>query len=122
MYGYESVRVLAGLIRGDKSVIPEDGFLDIAARQIRKENAVALSRLELNAMLDGKFCQGLKFPHPPLPKPKPQRLLSSPRNCIVLGCGRKGALRAGKDFGVNVEIRMPPSGGRSKSHGSGTVG
>ncbi|MCP4171137.1 MAG: substrate-binding domain-containing protein [Fuerstiella sp.] len=37
-YGYESVRVLAGLARGDESVIPEGGFIDIPARQIRKNN------------------------------------------------------------------------------------
>lgn len=37
-YGYESVRILAGLARGDKSVLPEGGFLDIPARQIRQDN------------------------------------------------------------------------------------
>ncbi|MEZ6128210.1 MAG: sugar-binding protein [Planctomycetaceae bacterium] len=37
-YGYESVRVLAALARGDKTVIPEGGFMDIPARQIRKDN------------------------------------------------------------------------------------
>ncbi|MEQ9408835.1 MAG: sugar-binding protein [Fuerstiella sp.] len=37
-YGFESVRVLAALARGDESVIPEGGFLDIPARQIRKDN------------------------------------------------------------------------------------
>ena len=37
-YGYESVRVLAGLARGDKSVIPDGKFIDIPARQIRKDN------------------------------------------------------------------------------------
>ncbi len=37
-YGYESVRVLAGLARGDESVIPEGGFMNIPARQIRKDN------------------------------------------------------------------------------------
>ena len=38
MYGHESVRVLAALARGDESVIPEEGFIDIPARQIRKDN------------------------------------------------------------------------------------
>ena len=37
-YGYESVRVLAALVRGDRSVIPASGFLDIPARQIRRDN------------------------------------------------------------------------------------
>ncbi len=37
-YGYESVRILAALSRGDESVLPEDGFLNIEARIINKEN------------------------------------------------------------------------------------
>ncbi|QDU64264.1 D-ribose-binding periplasmic protein precursor [Planctomycetes bacterium Pan216] len=36
-YGYESVRVLAGLARGDQSVLPEGGFLDIPARKIKAD-------------------------------------------------------------------------------------
>lgn len=39
MYGYESVRILAALSRGDKSVLPTDGFLNIPERVIRKDNA-----------------------------------------------------------------------------------
>jgi ribose transport system substrate-binding protein len=38
-YGYESVRILAGLARDDKSVLPPNGFLDIKVRTIRKDNA-----------------------------------------------------------------------------------
>ena len=37
-YGYESVRILAGLARGDRSVLPEHGFLDIPAQTIRADN------------------------------------------------------------------------------------
>ena len=37
-YGYESVRILAGLAREDKSVIPANGFLEIKERVIRKDN------------------------------------------------------------------------------------
>lgn len=37
-YGHESVRVLAALARGDSSVIPEDRFINIPARQIRQDN------------------------------------------------------------------------------------
>ncbi len=39
-YGYESVRVLAALAKGDRSVIPAGGFLDIPARQIRQDNVI----------------------------------------------------------------------------------
>ncbi len=48
-YGYESVRILAGLARNDPSVVPKDGFLNIEARQIRKDNA-AKFRKELRKL------------------------------------------------------------------------
>lgn len=38
-YGFESVRILAGLARGDKSVLPKDGFLEISTVVVRKDNA-----------------------------------------------------------------------------------
>lgn len=37
-YGYQSVRVLASLVRGDKSVIPASKYIDVAPRSITKEN------------------------------------------------------------------------------------
>ena len=37
-YGYESVRVLTGILKGDTSVIPENQFIDIPARTITKDN------------------------------------------------------------------------------------
>jgi ribose transport system substrate-binding protein len=37
-YGHKSVEILAALARGDNSVIPESGFIDIPARNIRKDN------------------------------------------------------------------------------------
>jgi ribose transport system substrate-binding protein len=40
-YGYESVRVLAALARGDRSVLTDDKFLDIPARTIRQDNVDA---------------------------------------------------------------------------------
>lgn len=38
-YGWESVRILAGLARGDKSVLPANGFTEIKHELIRKDNA-----------------------------------------------------------------------------------
>ena len=38
VYGTESVRVLAALARGDQSVIPANKYIDVPARQIRKDN------------------------------------------------------------------------------------
>jgi ribose transport system substrate-binding protein len=50
-YGYESVRILAALARGDQSVLPEGGFLDIPARKITKETVTEF-RAELKSLLD----------------------------------------------------------------------
>lgn len=41
MYGYRSVEILAALVNGDMSVIPADKFIDIPARQIRKDSVGA---------------------------------------------------------------------------------
>ena len=37
-YGYQSVKMLSALADGDKSVIPESGFMDIEARAIKQDN------------------------------------------------------------------------------------
>jgi ribose transport system substrate-binding protein len=49
-YGYESVRILAALARGDQSVLPDGGFLDIPARKITNENVTEF-RAELKSLL-----------------------------------------------------------------------
>lgn len=51
-YGYESVRILAGLARGDESVLPPDGFLDVQAKIIRPSD-VAEFRARLERYLAG---------------------------------------------------------------------
>ncbi len=38
LYGYHSVRVLAGLARGDQAVLPKDGFLEVPIVEVRKAN------------------------------------------------------------------------------------
>jgi ribose transport system substrate-binding protein len=37
-YGYESIRILAGLHAGDKSVLPEGGAINVPPRKIDKDN------------------------------------------------------------------------------------
>lgn len=49
-YGNRSIKILHALKNGDKSVIPESGFINIPARQIRKDNVVAF-REDLNSKL-----------------------------------------------------------------------
>lgn len=38
LYGHHSVRILAGLARGDRTVLPENGFLDVPIVVVRKDN------------------------------------------------------------------------------------
>ena len=38
-YGYESVRILKGLVNGDKSVLPPNGFHEVPIVEVRKANA-----------------------------------------------------------------------------------
>ncbi|MHC5003294.1 MAG: sugar-binding protein [Planctomycetota bacterium] len=49
-YGRRSVEILAALARGDRSVLPEGGFIDIPARTIRRDNVEAF-RDDLQAKL-----------------------------------------------------------------------
>lgn len=49
-YGYESVRVLAALARGDRSVLPDNQFIDIPAREITAGNVDAF-QAELQALI-----------------------------------------------------------------------
>jgi len=48
-YGFESVRILAGLANGDKSVLPKDGFLEVPIVEVTKAN-VEKFRTDLKAM------------------------------------------------------------------------
>jgi ribose transport system substrate-binding protein len=52
-YGYESIRVLASLVKGDRSVLPPQGFLNIPARQIRQDN-IENFWVELKTKLNSK--------------------------------------------------------------------
>ena len=40
LYGYHSIRILAALARGDNSVVPENGFLEVPIVEVRKDNVV----------------------------------------------------------------------------------
>jgi ribose transport system substrate-binding protein len=52
LYGYHSVRILAGLVRGDNSVLPPGGFFEVPIMQVRKDN-VEKFRTELKKLQAG---------------------------------------------------------------------
>ncbi len=105
-YGYQSVRVLAGLARGDQSVLPAGGFQDIPARLIRRGNAQAF-RDELAALMNpsngSTDSAGGGGERP---------VVAFVTNGIASfwDVAQKGAMAAGRDFNAQVEVRMPPSG------------
>ena len=49
-YGYQSMKLLAELARGNTEGVPEDRFMNIPARQIRKDNVIEFWT-ELNSLL-----------------------------------------------------------------------
>ena len=52
-YGYHSVRILAALARGDQSVLPKEGFLEVPIVQVRKDT-VEKFWTELKKLQSGK--------------------------------------------------------------------
>jgi ribose transport system substrate-binding protein len=105
-YGYQSVRVLAGLARGDTSVLPEGGFLNIPAQQIKRDNARAY-RDDLESLLSG---QTQATQDSSLPTDRPTVAFVTNGRASFWDVAEKGAIAAGIDFSVNVVIKMPSSG------------
>jgi ribose transport system substrate-binding protein len=107
-YGYESVRILAALARGDESELPEGGFLDIPARKITKAN-VDEFWAELRQRLQDAEAAGKKKP--------PAGAADRPRVAFVTNgiasfwlIAEAGARKAAQEFDVDLEVRMPPEG------------
>ncbi|MDA0588874.1 MAG: substrate-binding domain-containing protein [Planctomycetota bacterium] len=109
-YGYESVRVLAGLQRGDKSVIPEGGFLSIPARSIRKDNVESFwaDLKKLTAEDKGGEASTKKKDEAAGDQPKVAYVTNGIASFWVIA--EKGAKDAGKEFNAAVEVLMPPNG------------
>jgi ABC-type sugar transport system substrate-binding protein len=103
MYGYESVRILNELAKGNTAAIPDSGFLNIPARSITRENAEELwtdtkEKLALGEG-DAEIKQGRKS-------------VAYVTNGIdpFWTIAAAGAKVAGKEFDVNVLLRFPPKG------------
>jgi ribose transport system substrate-binding protein len=101
-YGYESVRVLAALAAGDKSVLPKGGFQDIPARSITRSNVN-----EYWAELK-KLTAGGAAPETVADRPTVAYVTNGIADFWVIA--QKGAWDGAREFKVNVEVRMPPSG------------
>jgi ABC-type sugar transport system substrate-binding protein len=103
MYGFESVRLLTELAEGNRDRIPEDGFIDFPARQIRLADAELFWK-DKNEKLkagegDAEFKDG-------------RSSVAYVTNGIdpFWTIAAAGAKAAGREHDVNVLLRFPPKG------------
>jgi ribose transport system substrate-binding protein len=101
-FGYQSVRMLAALARGEKSVIPQSGILDVPVKIIRPDNVTEfwdnLARLRKNAEL-------------------PQNTAGSAKVAFVTNnvsdfwtIAKAGIRKAEREFDASCEFLQPPEG------------
>jgi len=102
MYGYKSVEVLAALESGKKDVIPENKFIDIPARQIRKAD-VDEFWTDLKAKVGGAAKNEAK-------EGKPRFAYVTNGVASFWTIASKGVVAAGNDLGVNTDVLMPAEG------------
>ncbi len=102
MYGYKSVEVLAALESGKTDVIPEDKFIDIPARQIRKDN-VDDFWTDLKAKVGGDAKNDTK-------EGKPRFAYVTNGVASFWTIASKGVIAAGNKLGVNTDVLMPAEG------------
>ena len=102
MYGYKSVEVLAALESGKTDVIPEDKFIDIPARQIRKDT-VDDFWTDLKAKVGGDAKNDTK-------EGKPRFAYVTNGVASFWTIASKGVIAAGNKLGVNTDVLMPAEG------------
>ena len=100
MYGYESVRVLKDLLDGKDDVVPQSKYLDIPPRTITRDNV-------------DEFWADLKAKKSPVAdsgeSSESDKSVAFITNQIAdfWKISEAGCIDAEKDFGVEVEVRMP---------------
>ena len=102
LYGKRSIEVLAALEAGKADVIPENKFIDIPARQIRRDDVD-----DFWTDLKKKVSGGAK--NEPK-KGKPRFAFVSNGVASFWTIASVGVGTAGRDLGVNTEVLMPAEG------------
>jgi ribose transport system substrate-binding protein len=113
-FGYESVRLMASVGKGDRSVLPKGGIMYVPHRVISKDGGkdripVAKFRDELNKLLSG---QGGSGGSAPAGAPKVAFVSNNPESFWTIA--EAGCRKAQKEFGVDVLFRKPESGDPQK--------
>jgi ribose transport system substrate-binding protein len=124
LYGYESVKLLARLLREGKAALPPDGYLEIPARQIRSDNVdefwAELKRLtQPGGGLPSSAVAGAGDAAPVTSGRRPSGAAASQRVRVAFvtnnasdfwKIAEAGVRKAEADFDAECEIQMPPSG------------
>lgn len=102
-FGYESVRVLSAIVRGDKSVVPESKVIEVPTMAIKQADARKFWD-ELNARLKGG---GPAFQ----PKPDSVKIAFVTNNVSDFWKIAQAGINAAKpDYNAECEFQMPPDG------------
>ena len=101
-YGYKSIEVLAALESGKTDVIPENKFIDIPARKIRKDNVDAFWT-DLKSKVDGEARNETR-------EGKPRFAYVTNGVASFWTIASKGVIAAGKKLEVNTTVLMPAEG------------
>jgi ribose transport system substrate-binding protein len=110
-FGYQGVRLMASIARGDRSVLPRDGILYVPHRVITRDGGkdripVARFRDDLHKLLSQKG--GSSSPG----GPKVAFVANNPESFWTIA--EAGCRKAEKEFGVEVLFRKPESGDPQK--------
>jgi ribose transport system substrate-binding protein len=112
-YGYESVRILAGLARGDRSVLPDQGFIHIPAREIKRENVESFwAELKRMTAQPAVVTASTSQDRPVIRvSDAPVKLAFVTNNASDFWkIAEAGVRKAELEFGVECEVQLPASG------------
>ena len=103
-FGYQSVRILAALARGDRSVVPDGGVLDVPVKVIRPDTAREFWD-DLQAKLKSADAEDA-----PKGKDKTRVAFVTNNASDFWKIARAGIRKAEREFDVICEFHIPPDG------------
>lgn len=104
-FGYQSVKILAGLARGDRSVVPASGMMEIPVRVVRKADVEEFRNYLQELMASANAPQ-----NNPSGGDTVQIALVSNTVSDFWRYVRAGVLKGEKEFNARCEFRMPADG------------
>jgi ribose transport system substrate-binding protein len=106
-FGYQAVKILAALARGDKSLIPANKIMEIPVKTIEKDNVDAFTET-LNKQKAGQIT-AVGSGTPPTGPPVQVAFLTN-NSSDFWSIAKAGVTVAEKEFNAQCEFLMPPKG------------